>query len=226
MNVAGKTFIKISPLRISCLKVHFFRFYPRKMLFSYIILFVYFHFVTIARTNPGIIAGNLNSLLFVNQAFLNCPLKRAKLIIKHDFYGSNISARLPCKNNLYQMKKLYDNFLESVANYKPTVLSGWERKDRCKPLLSITDAFFGIVNLTTCNCFVKLGNDAISRSSFGMVKTCELLMQKWHLCHHIHNELSIIRTKQLRLKRSESELLFKLEIKHIQLHFSNLNPYI
>lgn len=165
--------------------------------------------------NNIITTGNLNTLLFVNQGFLNCPLKKAKLNIEYKFNDSDIIRRLPCKNNIEQFKLLLNNYLNERQHIKASLLTGWNENDACKNLLSINDDFFSVANLTICHCFVEVQNDAVTKSSFETVKTCERLMQKWRLCQRIDDLLSMVRgnhnfqRRRRRRKRSDSTLLIK-----------------
>lgn len=176
-------------------------------MFSYFTsLFLNLKLLTLTNAYPNVISGNFNSLLFVNQAFLNCPLKKAKLTIVHESYGDDFVGKLPC-NNVEQMQNVTDNFLISMpTSFKANVIEGWSLKNHCKPLLSITEGFFSVANVTTCHCFVTTVNDAITKSSFDTVKTCEFLMQKWRLCRHVNDILSLMRPHVLRVIRSSSSV--------------------
>lgn len=180
-------------------------------------LFFYLNFqllITIV-ANSELILGKFNTLLFINEVFLNCPLKRAKLIINLNVDGLDIFGRLPCKNSIKQLQLLLSNYATLHEDIKEDIFNGWSKNNVCKTLLSFTDNFFKVTNSTVCSCFVDVENDVITRSSFEIVKICELLFQKWRLCSHIKDLESFIQpNKKIRMKRTDSELLINLQIKH------------
>lgn len=185
-----------------------------RMLRSFLLFYFYFDLVIISCANLSVINGNLNTLLFTNTAYLNCPLKKLRLLITFNHNGDDIIRQLPCRNNVEQFKELFEIFIKAEESIKRDLLIGWSQNNRCKALLSITDAVFSVANLTinTCCCFVDTENGAITRSSFEIVKTCELLMQKFQTCHHINDLMGDHRTRQFRHKRSDSQLLMKFRI--------------
>lgn len=168
------------------------------------VLLSFFPLIAITSAYSGIIAGNFNTMILVNQVFLTCPLKQAKIMIKYETIDSEIFSQLPCKKNVEQLQKLFNNYIESTDFAKEDAEYEWSYNDGCKPLLTtITDNTFSVSNITICQCFVDLTNDAITRNSLEIIQTCELLMQKFHLCRHIDEILSLVQGKH-RLKRSSA----------------------